>query len=226
MANKVDAILEGLALLFNALSFANRSMRRSTGESFGDILGKIISKEKEQLARVPPRAKVYKAGSDIEGRVSHIVKMIRKYREDPRIRDIASAILTKRCGDSWCVPEKDWLAELEAVFKAIKKNIRYTRDIVSKVTFVSPVRTLAQYHIGDCDDLTIALGSILGHIGYPVKLRVIQTVGNKDYNHIYLLAGIPPSRPTKWVAMDASVNKPMGFQAPREIVIKYRDFMV
>ena len=44
----------------------------------------------------------------------------------------------------------------------------------------------------DCDDYVILLGSCLQSIGYPVVLRVIQTNDSDDWNHIYLLAGLPP----------------------------------
>jgi len=149
--------------------------------------------------------------------------MIRKYCEDRRIREIASDILARRCGKGWCIPEKDWITEVKTVFNALKNGkyaIRYTRDPSKKDLFVSPVRTILQYRIGDCDDLTIALGAVLCHIGYPLKLKVIQTTGYKDFNHIYLLVGIPPMRPQKWLAADLSVNMPLGFQAPPDKIIR------
>ncbi|MBS7615474.1 transglutaminase domain-containing protein [Candidatus Bathyarchaeota archaeon] len=220
----IGDFLEGFSVLFGALAFLNRALKNETGKDLGDY----ISSVGESVKKIPPKAMIVKDTGNVKDRVEVIKQMIIKYREHPQIRAIASDILNKRCGDKWCIPEKDWLAEVKAVFDAVRKNVRYTRDPISKDLFVSPIRTLTQYHLGDCDDLTIVLGSILGHIGYPLKLRVIQTVGNSDYNHIYLMVGIPPfGEPKKWIAADASVtNKPLGYQAPSEVIIRKRDFPI
>lgn len=80
--------------------------------------------------------------------------------------------------------------------------------------------------VRNCDDYTITLGALLQAIGYPVKCRVIQTVDSDDWNHIYLLCGLPPRGPTKWKVLDASMDKPAGWECPKKMIAKMRDFMV
>lgn len=79
--------------------------------------------------------------------------------------------------------------------------------------------------VSQCDDYVITLGSMLQSIGYPVKLRVIQTPGAPDWSHIYLLVGVPPDNP-RWVPLDASVNEPPGWEAPPSQIRKKRDYWV
>lgn len=86
---------------------------------------------------------------DIEARTGHVAAMIRKGREHPRVRKVAAQILAKRCGDKWCVPEKDWKAEVRAIFDAVRSRVRYTRDFVHKDLYQHPLRTL-EWGVGDC----------------------------------------------------------------------------
>ena len=84
--------------------------------------------------------------------------------------------------------------------------------------------------VSQCDDYSIVLGSLLGAIGYPVRLRVIRThdagLPRGEFNHIYALVGLPPNAPQKWVPLDASVSEPAGWEAPREMVAEYKDYEV
>jgi hypothetical protein len=132
-------------------------------------------------------------------------------------------VLTRKCdtanGKQWCVPEKDFEAEIEALFRAVRdansdSALRYTRDHIEVDQFHS-VEKLLQLKGGDCDDGTILLGSMLRSVGYPVRLRVIQSNQSSTWDHIYLLVGIPPTNPKKWIALDWSVpGKEPGWEAP------------
>lgn len=161
----------------------------------------------------------------IDQRVSYIVRMIQKGRWHPEVRKRALQIVSRKCGNRWCVPEKNWDAEAKAVFDYTRANVRYARDSYGRDQFQHPRRTL-QWGGGDCDDYTILLGSLLQSIGYPVKCRVIQTDGHKDYNHIYLVVGLPPQAPSRWVALDGSMDRPAGWEAPARMIKKKRDFPV
>jgi hypothetical protein len=77
-----------------------------------------------------------------------------------------------------------------------------------------------------CDDYTITMGAALQSIGYPVKLRIVQTKGSQDFNHIFLLAGLPPRAPTKWIPLDASVDKPAGWHPPHRMLARIKDYDV
>jgi len=161
----------------------------------------------------------------INQRLGYIIKMIQKGRDNPEVRRRTVQILSRKCGKKWCVPEKNWRQETVAVFDSVRENIRYTRDTYNKDLFQHPLRTF-EFGGGDCDDYAIVLASMLQSVGYPVKLRVIQTVDSTDWNHIYVLVGLPPQGPKQWVSLDASVDKPAGWQAPRDIVAAVKDFEV
>ncbi len=74
----------------------------------------------------------------------------------------------------------------------------------------------ADWTTSQCDDGVVLLGAMLRSVGYPVKLRVVQDKGSSTWSHIYLLIGIPPTGPSKWVPLDWSVVpfKPAGWEAP------------
>ena len=163
---------------------------------------------------------------NIDERVGNIINLINKYYKHPLIREYASRVLSKKCGNRWCVKEKDWYNEAKAIFNQVRRDVRYARDVYGIDTFVNPVRTLYQYKIADCDDYVITLGALYKSIGYPIKLVVVQTADYPDYNHIYLKVGIPPMRPIKWVTVDASENKPFGWEVPSIYVIKKKEYKV
>lgn len=225
MSNNIDTFLEGLAIFFGAASFLNRAAARNGGRSFGDVVGDTMVQSTEDIKKIPVSVRTVHPRTT-KARVGYITKMINKYSEHPQILEMASGVLSKRCGSKWCIPEKDWDAEVEVLYNFVRSQVRYTRDHLKKDRFASPVRTIFQYHIGDCDDLTITLGSLLMAVGYPVKVRIIQTTGNKDFNHIYLRVGVPPMKPMKWVNADPSVNWSLGHQAPKDMVIKWKDMKV
>ncbi len=151
----------------------------------------------------------------IEQRVEILAKLIRKGGLDPKIRERALKILTRKCGGTWCVPEKKWGKELVALFADARQSVRYTKDPLRADGFQSALRTLG-WAGGDCDDYTSLLGSELEAVGYPTKIRVVQTVGEPSWNHVYLLAGIKElgKAETRWVPLDASLNKPAGWEVP------------
>jgi hypothetical protein len=163
---------------------------------------------------------------NIDQRVKHCVDMIKKGRNDPRIRALAVQIVSqKRANGQWACKERDYVCECTALFDYMRQNVRYVRDSIDRDTFQHPKRTL-EFAGGDCDDYTITLGALLQSIGYPVWCRVIRTVGSKDFDHIYLVAGLPPTNPTHRIALDASVDKPAGWSAPAGMVVETRDFHV
>lgn len=167
-------------------------------------------------------AKIHNIGN-IDGRVSYVIKTIQKGRKDPRVRAFAVKAVSQRCGKKWCVPERDWWGEIKSVFGAIRDNVRYVRDIYNVDTFQAPNRTL-EFNGGDCDDYTITLGSVLQSIGYPIKVRIVQSRDSNDYNHIFLLVGLPPRVPGAWYSLDASVNKPAGWHPPKSMLKKIKDY--
>jgi hypothetical protein len=155
----------------------------------------------------------------IDERVSHIQRLIREGSRSPVIKEKALAVLTKKCGARYCVPEKNYLAEITALFNAVKDprspvGLRYTRDHLDVDQFTSAEKLL-KLRGGDCDDSAVLLGSLLMSVGYPVKLRVIQDTNSSSWSHIFIRTGIPPQRPTRWISLDTTVAKStVGWEVP------------
>jgi len=186
--------------------------------------------------------------SSIQERVDYIAERIRKDSLKPIVREKALAVLTRKCetgsgGKRWCIAPKDYENEIRALYAAVQDAnsdvaIRYVRDHIAVDQFHAADK-LMRLKGGDCDDGTILLGAMLRSVGYPVKMRVIQDRASPTWSHIYLLVGLPPTNPNKWVPLDWSVYpfKNPGWEAPGAaqvalsgkpagMVTKLRDFEV
>jgi hypothetical protein len=161
----------------------------------------------------------------IEERVSYIVKAIQKGKHEPRVHEFARKAVTKKCGKDWCVAERDWQGEQDAVFLAVRQRVRYTLDTHGVDLFMS-AKNILRFNSEDCDGATIILGSALQAIGHPVMLPVYWLKGAKSWGHISLYGGLPPQRPTRWRSLDASVNEEPGWEVPRAHVKKKLVFKV
>lgn len=78
--------------------------------------------------------------------------------------------------------------------------------------------------VSNCDDLTIAFATLLGHLGFTVIGRVIATKdAPKDWAHIFPVVGVPKANPRRWIALDASVaGATPGWSYPS--VAKFADY--
>lgn len=148
---------------------------------------------------------------DINDRVEWIIEHINEGKRDPKVRQIASSILTKKENGDWAVKERDWENEIKAVYDYVRKNVRYTRDIENVELFQKARRTL-ELKIGDCDDLAIIAGSILQNIGYPLLIRVISMNADKVFQHVYLMVGVPPGEIKQYIPFDASREFGVGWE--------------
>ena len=158
-----------------------------------------------------------------DDRVKFIARNIAKYRTNAEIHTFAAQALTDFCGGTWCVQPRDWLGEVCAISEHIKNNVRYTLDTYGIDTYRTPIRTL-QLAMGDCDDMAQLAGAMLQAVGYPVMIKVIQTPDQDDFNHIYIMAGMPPQNPKKFVAVDPS--QPFGCGWEAEGVVRQKVYKV
>jgi hypothetical protein len=155
---------------------------------------------------------------NIDDRVRHIQEKGSIGSISPRVKELVAAVLNRKCGDKWCVPEKDYAAEIKTLFHAVKDvngagSVRYVRDHAYVDQFVSAAKTL-DLKIGDCDDMTILLAAMLLCAGYPVNARVVKAAEADSWSHIYLKTGLPPQKPTRWMALDLTVKHPPGWEVP------------
>lgn len=149
-------------------------------------------------------------------RVNYITRNIKSGRKSGGVHAFASMGLTDYCGDTWCVPPRDWLGEVCHLADHVKQNVRYTLDTFGIDVYRTPRRTL-QLAMGDCDDMAALAGATLEAVGYPVRIKVVQLQGFNDFHHIYVLAGVPPQRPQRWIAVDPTQDLSCGWE-PNNIV--------
>jgi hypothetical protein len=139
----------------------------------------------------------------------HVKRLIREGVKDFYVRQKAIDILLARR-----VPPKHYLGEIDALFRWVQRNVRYTKDPYRVEVLHSPRRML-ELRAGDCDDMTILLGSMLESIGHPVRLILTGPDPRRPrlFSHIYLEVN---HRGT-WIPCDATMPHPMGW-APRTLV--------
>src|SRR5882724_8704430 len=113
--------------------------------------------------------------------VDYIAQLIRAGAKDFCVRQRAIDILIRTH-----VRPKDYLREIQTLFEWVKNNVRYTRDI-HHVELLHSARRMLELRAGDCDDMTILLGSMLMSTGHPVRLVLAGFRRNKPhaYSHIY-----------------------------------------
>jgi transglutaminase-like putative cysteine protease len=170
----------------------------------------------------PVRLRTYQI-RNLDERIAHLRRLVEQGKRDPVVYEFARRAVSARCGNTWCAPEKNNVAEAQALFKAIRANVRYTSDIAGIDSYQKPAHTL-RFRTGDCDDVSILACATAASVGLPCRFKVIRTKGAPDWNHIYAQIGFPRRAPSKWVSFDASVNMPFGWEAPASMVDDSRVF--
>ena len=102
------------------------------------------------------------------------------------------------------VPAYHDLGEAEALYDWVKRNIRFTKDPVTKEKLYPP-QELLKIKAGDCDDISMLLGAFLLALGYPARLVTIGASRDhpEEFSHVYVEAEVPPGS-GQWVPMDAA----------------------
>jgi hypothetical protein len=136
---------------------------------------------------------------------------------DPRIRNHAAKVAS-RAG------RKDYVGQARAVFDDFLSRWKYVRDPLGTELIAGTPEAIWRYVIagdgiglgegkgaGDCDDATIALGSLYRSIGYPVRLATTAPPGRMSgpmMTHIFPQISIPG---VGWLSADAVPYPQHGF---------------
>jgi hypothetical protein len=163
---------------------------------------------------------------NLDERINAIRAQARKGRVDPRVIAWARAQVSRKCPDrpgGWCIPEKDTESEIKAIFYGLRRDVRYTSDVLGVDTYAHPRRTL-EMASGDCDDYSSLGCAALLAIGIPCRYKVVRTKDSPVWNHIYIEAGTPKHAPARWIPLDASVDVKPGWEVPASQVAEARVF--
>lgn len=131
-----------------------------------------------------------------------MVRLAREYRADPAIRYLAAGLVQN-------VTAKDYRTEVETIFEWIKANIRYTQDVNDVETIQFPLNTI-EFGYGDCDDMSLLLATMLESIGHPSRFAAVGFGEPFEFDHVFVQTLIG----TRWVALDATEENPMGWEPP------------
>jgi transglutaminase-like putative cysteine protease len=156
-----------------------------------------------------PRIRIVRVPKGTRGTIASarlIADLVRRGARDFYVRQKAIEIF-REAG----ARPKDRFGEILSLFNWVRNNIRYTRDIF-RVELLHTARRMLELRAGDCDDMTILLGAMLLATGHPVRIALTGFRANKPhvYSHIYPEVNLKG----RWIALDPTMNRPIGWAPP------------
>jgi hypothetical protein len=146
-----------------------------------------------------------------------VARLIRDGARDFYVRQKAIDILLAAG-----VAAKDYTGEVDALFRWVQRNVRYTKDPFHVEVLHAPRRML-ELRAGDCDDMTILLGALVKSVGHPVRLVLTGPNATRPdlFSHIYLEAQCQGD----WIPLDATMPFAMGWSpnAPVRLVLSVEE---
>ena len=180
----VISIIGGVSALNRGLTHMSASLRGSSDRT------QVIKRKKRTLQTIQqgkrkptsagPVRVTLKSVSTLDDRLEAIMDNAEKGKFDPEVIAWARKELSKKCGngwngEQWCVKEKDTEAEILAIFKALRRDVRYTSDILGADTYMHP-RLALKTASADClpgDTLLVT----------PQGLKTIEQIRPGDTIH-------------------------------------------
>lgn len=146
--------------------------------------------------------------SGVAQTVAAMRQLIDHGKKDPACHERAAWIL-----HAYHVRSFDFDGELRAIFHWVKENIRWTRDPTGKEGLHSAAEIL-RLRIGDCDDFSILVCSLLGTVGHRTRLITISNHADdpETFSHIYPEVQLENG---KWLPMDGGRRNPGFGKGPR-----------
>lgn len=224
---KVALGLAGLAFasrgVLSSIENLQEGLRGPTPRKGG---GQLLHQGTHERTLAGPIRTTRRAVGSLDDRLAEISRLAHEGKFDPHVIAWTRKQLTRKCrpgnnGEQWCVPEKNTLAEIRAIFEGLRREVRYTSDIAGADTYQHPRVTL-KLGTADCDDFSSLACASLMAIGIPCRFKVIRTRDSKTWNHIYVQADADRIRGGKWVSLDASVPNKFGWEAPSSMVAASR----
>jgi hypothetical protein len=146
--------------------------------------------------------------------IEQMRRLIDHGMKDPVVHELAAEII-KAAG----VRAFDFLGEARAVYNWVRANIRFTRDVRGKET-LHAAREIIRLGIGDCDDFTILICSLMSTVGAKCSIITISSDPRipETFSHVYPEVSVNG----RWVTMDAARRDPAFGKAPARYYRKRR----
>lgn len=157
---------------------------------------------------VPGRATEFtlSAGPDgVKQTLYLMARLTRQYRSNPYITTQARLALRNVSG-------KNFKGEAAALLRYVQNAIRYTQDPVDVEHLTAPDILLRDVRAGDCDDMSLLLGTLLQAVGHPVRYVAVGF----DYDppgeltHVFVQTRIGNA----WLSLDPSEPYAAGWEPP------------
>jgi transglutaminase-like putative cysteine protease len=116
--------------------------------------------------------------------------LVKHYKKNAAIRNRALELVN-------FAADKDYVGEIERVFRFVRDEIRYTLDINGVETLQTPEATLAIGH-GDCDDKATLLAALLEASGHHTRFHAIGLAPG-ELSHVFVETLIGDN---EWIALD------------------------
>ena len=129
-----------------------------------------------------------------------MAKLARDGAKDPGVIQVASELVRN-------LPQYDRVGEVCAIHEFVRDSIRYTNDPTDLELIRTP-RAILEMGVGDCDDKSILLSSLLRCIGRPSRFIAIQMRGVKAFSHVY----VETPMGKKWIALETIKPVKAGWQ--------------
>jgi hypothetical protein len=148
--------------------------------------------------------------------------LVEQGKQDPTVHELAARILTRAH-----VPAFNFMGEARAIYDAVRRNLRFTRDVWGNET-LHAAPDIIRLKIGDCDDFTILICSLLQTIGQECRIVTIATASPDlgasrsipseapEFVHVYpeaLLSG-------RWISLDCARKQPAFGKSPEHFTRK------
>ena len=132
--------------------------------------------------------------------IGDTICLMRKYVRDYKSNLQVQALVAKfKRSTNW--------ETAKALHDFVVDNIRYESDPPDKELVKSVKHTIfGNMKYGDCDDLSVALATLLEACGIETKFRTVAwRPGKNAFSHVYVMAYISEAK--GWVAFDPTMGK-------------------
>jgi transglutaminase-like putative cysteine protease len=136
--------------------------------------------------------------------LKHMRQLVQQGKTDLFIRDSTNRLLLS-------IPAKDWLAEITTLFDYVQSSIRYTLD-TNNIEVIQSAKVTFSLGYGDCDDMCIALATILEIAGHSCAFLALGFDQVEDYTHVIVL--VNGAGETGWISLDPTESHEPGWFPP------------
>lgn len=123
--------------------------------------------------------------------------IIKQFAPVPYIRQRVESIIGT-------VSAYDSIGEVEAIYKYVQNNLRYTRDPLNWEYIKQPDVMLAEidqngFSAADCDEYVVLGLTLCRSIGFPTAIKIASYTSDREFTHVYGMVLVH----NQWVVFDA-----------------------